>query len=387
MVKEQNQLAGATLAIIRVIESIKAGGHEQDSFSRWAGHHARAMSASRDFDSLAITIAALLPLSTAFSYIALLCVGSLQVIHGVISVGELVAFLALATLFAEPINQIVMQGANLQQVRAGVAALGDVLAHEVDSRCSAQQTPPSAPPTRLRGAVSLRNLSFGYNPNEAPLIDNFNLDIHAGTRVALVGASGSGKSTLGRLLCGLYAPSSGEILYDGRTLRDIPQADLADGLAYVDQDVFLFEGTVRDNLTLWDASVDEARLSRALQDAAIFDEITLRPGRYDHRIAEGGINFSGGQRQRLEIARALINDPAVLVLDEATAALDPVVERRIDERLRLRGCTCIVIAHRLSTIRDCDAIVVIDHGRMIDAGTHEQLLDRCPTYARLVQAQ
>jgi NHLM bacteriocin system ABC transporter peptidase/ATP-binding protein len=384
LLKEQGQLAAATLGTIRSIETIKAGGLEQDAFGRWAGFHAKALAAGRDFDRAAALLGVVPPLLAGLGAALVLGLGSVEVIAGRMSAGDLVAFLALAASFAAPVGQIVQLAGGLHQVKAALARIDDVLAHPLDPRTEAAAPAAAA---RLRGAVEFRNLGFGYNPNEPLLIEDFNLSIRPGTRVALVGASGSGKSTLGRLLCGLYPPACGEILFDGVPAAQLSPALLANSLAYVDQEVFLFAGSVRDNLTLWDPGVEEQRLSRALQDAAIFEEIALRPGRQDHAVAEGGANFSGGQRQRLEIARALVGEPSILVLDEAMAALDPLLEQRIDQNIRRRGCTVFIIAHRLSTIRDCDEIVMLAGGRVVGRGAHADLLGSCPEYAQLVAAQ
>jgi ABC-type bacteriocin/lantibiotic exporter with double-glycine peptidase domain len=291
--------------------------------------------------------------------------------------------------FAEPIGRLVALGTNIQQIKADLARVGDVMAYPPDPRVRARadtETAAAAGPPQLTGEIELRNITFGYNPNEPPLIEDFSLLVRPGQRIALVGASGSGKSTIGRLICGLYPLWSGEILFDGRPLEQIPPEMLASSLAYVDQDVFLFAATVRENISLWDHGVEDVRLARALQDAAIFDEVALRPGLYDYRVAEGGLDFSGGQRQRLEIARALVGNPSLLVLDEATSALDPVTEKRIDENLRRRGCTCVLVAHRLSTIRDCDEIIVLDRGRIVQRGTHEALHQVEGLYRRLIHS-
>jgi ABC-type bacteriocin/lantibiotic exporter with double-glycine peptidase domain len=277
-------------------------------------------------------------------------------------------------------------GTALQEIKGGLASIRDVLAYAPDPKFLRDDDAAQGP-ARLQGAVTLRGVTFGYNQQEPPLIIDFDLTVKPGRRVALVGASGSGKSTLGRLVSGLYAPWSGSIEIDGVSITDIPRGVLANSVAYVDQDVFLFQGSVRQNVTLWDGSVDDVALSAALKDAAVFDEIAVRPGRQDAEVAEGGINYSGGQRQRLEIARALSGDPAVLILDEATAALDPLVEKEIDESIRRRGCTCIIIAHRLSTIRDCEEIVVLQEGRVVGRGPHSVLLEGCPEYRRLIHAQ
>jgi ABC-type bacteriocin/lantibiotic exporter with double-glycine peptidase domain len=255
--------------------------------------------------------------------------------------------------------------------------------YPVDAADHATSSPESFP-AKLAGKVEITNVQFGYSVLEPPLLSDLSISIEPGRRVALVGASGSGKSTLGRLTCGLYKPWAGTIRIDGWTLSEIPPQVFANSVAYVDQDIFLFEGTARDNLTLWDPSITEPELSQAMKDAVIHDEIATRPGNYDCYVAEGGTNFSGGQRQRIEIARALVSNPSVLVLDEATAALDPITEKLIDDNLRRRGCTCIIIAHRLSTIRDCDEIILLQHGRIAERGTHEQLMSVQGAYAQLV---
>lgn len=386
---DRGQLSSATVGAIRSIETIKSSGLEEDAFSRWAGYHAKAMSAAQELDRQTVFLGVLPPLLTALGNAAVLGVGAFRVMNGVMSIGELVAFQTLMASFAEPIGRLVSLGASVQQIKAYLALVSDVIAYPLDRRTQslAEENVAVAVPPRLGGDIELRDLSFGYNRNEPPLIEGFSLVVHAGQRVALVGSSGSGKSTIGRLICGLYEPWSGEILFDGRSLPLIPQQVLANSLAYVDQDGFLFGASVRDNITLWDDGIAEAQLGRALRDAAIFDDVALRPGVYEYRIAEGGVDFSGGQRQRLEIARALVSDPAILVLDEATSGLDPVVEEEIDAAIRRRGCTAIIIAHRLSTIRDCDEIIMLADGRIEGRGAHAELIATCPGYVNLLQGE
>jgi NHLM bacteriocin system ABC transporter peptidase/ATP-binding protein len=386
LMKDRSQLMGATVGIVRSIENIKAGGLEQDAFGRWAGFHAKTMATSRDLDRAGALIGVVPALLSGLGYAALLGVGGMQVMAGRISVGDLVAFLALAAAFSDPIGQILGMGASLQEIRGGLASIGDVLAYAPDPKFAGERDARGWP-ARLQGAVELKGVTFGYNTQEPPLIEDFDLTVRPGRRVALVGASGSGKSTLGRLVSGLYSPWSGEVAIDGASIAEIPREVMANSVAYVDQDVFLFQGSVRQNVTLWDGSIDDGALSGALKDAAVFDEVVVRPGRQDAEVSEAGVNFSGGQRQRLEIARALVGDPAVLILDEATAALDPVVEKEIDECVRRRGCTCIIIAHRLSTIRDCDEIVVLQAGHVAGRGTHAELIGSCDEYRRLIHAQ
>ena len=389
LAQDRGRLAAATVGVVRSIETIKSSGLEQDAFSRWAGYHAKAMTASQDLARQGAALGVVPPMLAALGTAAVLGIGSLKVMRGVMSVGDLVAFQTLAASFSGPIGRLVALGAQLPQIKAGLARVSDVLAYAEDPRIAGQAAEDAnhTGPARLEGAIELRGVSFGYNPNAPALIEDFNLVVRPGQRVALVGGSGSGKSTIGRLICGLYPVWSGEIRFDGRPMADISPSTLANSLTYVDQDVFLFAGTVRENLTLWDDSVDEARVARALQDAEIFDEIALRPGLYEYKISEAGLDFSGGQRQRLEIARALLSEPAILVLDEATSALDPVVEERIDENIRRRGYTCIIIAHRFSTIRDCDEIIVLRNGQIEGRGTHAVLLDTCPHYVDLLQAE
>ena len=386
---DRGQLASATVGAIRSIETIKSSGLEADAFSYWAGHHGKAMVTAQELDRQTAYLGAVPPLLAALGNAAVLGVGAFRVMRGAMSIGELVAFQTLMASFAEPVGRLVALGASVQQIKAYLALIRDVMAYPVDPLLRQREGPGAAAPDppRLAGGVELRDVAFGYNPNDPPLVEGFSLAVRPGQRVALVGASGSGKSTVGRLICGLYQPWSGEVLFDGRAPAQIPPEVLANSLAYVDQDGFLFAATVRENVSLWDHSVEENRLARGLQDAAIFDDIALRPGLYDYTVAEGGLDFSGGQRQRLEIARALVGEPAILVLDEATSGLDPLVEEQIDENIRRRGCTAIIIAHRLSTVRDCDQIIVLANGRIEGRGTHAELVERCPLYLELLRGE
>ena len=380
---ERGKLLGSTVSAVRAIETVKASGLEDEAFVHWAGIHAKALNAEQEL-GVSSTLLDMFP--TLFSGLTLaiiLGIGGLRVIEGSLTLGGLVAFQSLMASFSEPITALVNQVGNFQIIKGGLERLEDVRNYPVDNRPSASFLSDGSAP-KLAGKVELIDVQFGYSILEPPLLSGLSISIEPGMRVALVGASGSGKSTLGRLICGLYKPWAGRIRFDGRDFSEISPQVFANSVTYVDQDIFLFEGTVRDNLTLWDTTFTEPELTQALKDAVIHEDVVARPGSYDCHVTEDGRNFSGGQRQRIEIARALVSNPSVIVLDEATAVLDPLSEKVIDDNLRRRGCTCIIIAHRLSTIRDCDEIIVLHGGGIAERGTHEQLIALQGTYAQLV---
>jgi NHLM bacteriocin system ABC transporter peptidase/ATP-binding protein len=402
--KDRGRLTGIAMSGLQTIETLKANGAESDFFARWAGQQAKAVNGQQAMDHQSRSLGVLPPLLLSVNGALLRGLGGLRIMDGGMSVGMLIAFQALTASFLGPVGRLVDLGSTLDEVKGDLERLDDVLRAPVDPHADARATPlaePVAGPAdaaqrggagvargaRLTGRLELRGVTFGYSPLDAPLLRDFDLVVEPGTRVALVGGSGSGKTTIARLVCGLYEPWSGSVLFDGRPRAEVPRGVLASSFAIVDQEIFLFAGTVAENLALWDRAVPESELVRAARDACIHEEIASRPGGYASLVDEGGRNFSGGQRQRLEIARALVHDPALLVLDEATSALDPATEQQIDDNLRRRGCACLIIAHRLSTIRDCDEIIVLDHGRIVQRGTHEALRAAPSHYAQLIAAE
>jgi NHLM bacteriocin system ABC transporter peptidase/ATP-binding protein len=385
LVQEEGKATATLMGGLANIETIKASGLESDLFSRWSGYQAKYINAQQQLATITQTFLAVPPFIVGVTNVAVLSLGALHVMNGAMTMGMLVAFQTLMASFLAPVTNMVQLAGTLQDMEGTMNRLDDVERYPVAARAGAAEDGMPGGPVQLAGALEFRNVSFGYSVLEDPLIDGFSAALAPGSRVALVGPSGSGKSTVAKLVTGLYEQWDGDVLFDGESREDIPRHILTNSIALVDQDISLFAGTVRDNITLWDTTIPESQLVQACRDACIHDDIAARQGGYESTVEEGGANFSGGQRQRLEIARALVGNPRVLVLDEATSALDAATEHAVDRNLRRRGCTCLIIAHRLSTVRDADEIIVLDHGRVIERGNHESLVGAGGTYAELVR--
>jgi NHLM bacteriocin system ABC transporter peptidase/ATP-binding protein len=389
MMQDMGKLYGTAISGLSIIETLKATGTEQGFFSKWSGYHAKQLNAEQKTGAFNQIMFALPNFISGFSNILVLCIGGLQILHGRMTIGTLIAFQGLLSNFMSPISGLTQMGLTIKALKGDMARLDDVAKYAVDELADPERdVPPSEAPeesfAKLSGDVEVKDLTFGYNVLEGPLIEDFSLRLKPGSRVALVGPSGSGKSTVAKLITGIYKPWTGEILFDGKKRESLPRHTITNSLASVDQDVSMFEGSIMNNITMWDSTVSEDYILQATKDACIHDDITKRNGGYNSEVAESGTNFSGGQRQRLEIARALSADPTILIMDEATSALDVNTEKIVSDNIKERGCTCIIVAHRLSTIRDCDEIIVMKNGKIVQRGTHDQMKNEVGLYAELI---
>ena len=388
--QETGKLSGVAIAGIQNMDMIRLTGAADGFFVRVIGHLARATVTGQEMERLRITYRVLPDLASGLATTAILIVGGYKVIAGDLSLGGLFAFQALCSRFLGSTGSLVSFVGNLHEVHGSILRLDDITSAEQDSMFIGRDQELSTailPAPLLRGEIDVREISFGFSPLDPPVVKSVSIHIMPGQRIAFVGGSGSGKSTIARMIAGLYVPQSGEIWFDDRPRNDWPIQTLTGSIAMVDQEILLFEGTVRENLTLWDTTVSEDTLTEACADAGILDVILELPGGLDAMLQENGANLSGGQRQRLEIARALVNNPSILILDEATSSLDESIEATILENLARRGCTIIAVAHRLSTVRQCDHTLVIRKGVVIEQGTHDQLLAIGGEYTRLIAAE
>ncbi len=405
--RDSGKLYGATVAGIEMIETIKASGAENGYFERWAGFSASVNAADVQAAQLNRVWNALPGLVCSLSEIAILMIGVTLIIQGQFTAGMLMAFQSFMASFMVPVYELLEVSKSVQEMRTSMERVEDVMNYEPDVTFSDPQPEEEAPAAeaeeeaddfdlafggdsdyaKLTGEVELRHVTFGYSRLAEPLIRDFSMTLQPGSRVAFVGASGCGKSTLAKLISGLYQPWEGEIFFDGKPMSEIPREVFTGSLAVVDQDITLYEDTIANNIKMWDSTIEDFEMILAARDAQIHEDIMQRDGGYNHKLLEGGRGFSGGQRQRFEIARVLAQDPTIVVLDEATSALDAKTEYNVVEAIRNRGVTCIIIAHRLSTIRDCDEIIVLNRGEVVERGTHEELMALNGYYTTLVTTE
>ena len=392
IMRDSGKLAAATVSGVEMIETIKASGSENGFFEKWSGYQASVNTQTVRFEKLNQYLGLIPSAITGIVNIAVLVLGVWLAMTGSFSPGMIFAFQGFLASFIAPAGELISAGQTMQEMRTSMERIEDVMEYPEDPVFAETEKQYTENETdvdydKLSGSIQMRNVTFGYSPLEAPLIENFNLDLKRGQRVAFVGTSGCGKSTLSKLISGLYQPWSGEILFDGKPIYQIDRCVFTGSVAVVDQDIILFEDTIANNIRMWDNSIEDFEIIMAARDAQIHEDIMQREGGYQYKLTEGGKDFSGGQRQRLEIARVLAQDPTIIILDEATSALDAKTEYEVVKSIKDRGITCVVIAHRLSTIRDCDEIVVLDHGKVVERGTHDELIALDGAYKRLVTSE
>lgn len=382
--RDGGKLSSATVSGIEMIETIKASGAENGFFGRWAGYQA-SVNTQQMRSARMEQILGLIP-----SVISVVCSSAITIagawltMNGQFTVGMIAQFQGFLSSFSGPIGSLISAGQSLMEMRTEMERIEDVMQYPDDPAFHTAPDEAEGSFEKLSGMVELKNVTFGYSRLAQPLIRDFNLTLKPGSRVALVGASGCGKSTVAKLISGLYQPWSGEILFDGQPMGSISREKLTGSLAVVDQDIVIFEDTIANNIRMWDTSIEDFEVTLAAWDAQIYHDIMRRDGGFQNKLTEGGKALSGGQRQRLEIARVLAQDPTIIIMDEATSALDAKTEYEVVSAIRNRGITCIVVAHRLSTIRDCDEILVMDGGLVVERGTHEELMARGGRYTELV---
>lgn len=381
--QDSGKLAGAVCAGLSITSTLKASGAENEYVGRILGYNAKTICTEQKLSKTQQVINAIPDAVKMLGDVLVLIVGGLIVINGNMTVGMLVAFTTLFGSFNEPIDALVGFVKNIQTTKADINRVEDIMKYPLDEKFDTS-TEKKQMKTKLDGSVELDDIAFGYSKLKDPIVAGFSFKIDCGSSIAFVGSSGCGKSTVSKIVSGLYKPWQGRLLFDGIPVEEIPNEVMNASVSTVSQNITLFSGTVRDNLTMWNSSISESDMIAAAKDACIHDIISQKPGAYDYKLTEGATNLSGGQRQRLEIARALATNPTVLIMDEATSALDPVVEKRIMDNIKRRGCTCVIVAHRLSAIRDCDKIIVMNRGKIVQRGSHDELAQVDGHYKRFI---
>lgn len=391
MMRDGGKLSAATVSGIEMIETIKASGAENGFFEKWSGYQASVNTQTVRFERINQYLGMIPSMISGIMNVAVLILGVWLTMKGDFTPGMIFAFQGFLASFIAPAGDLISAGQTMQEMRSSMERIEDVMEYPDDAILSVTDKTEAESGEenfrKLSGSMQMKNVSFGYSPLEPPLIENFSLDVRQGQRIALVGASGCGKSTLSKLISGLYEPWSGEILFDGKPIGKIDRSVFTGSVAVVDQDIILFEDTIANNIRMWDNSIEDFEVIMAARDAQIHEDIMQREGGYQYKLTEGGKDFSGGQRQRIEIARVLAQDPTIVILDEATSALDAKTEYEVVKSIKDRGITCIVIAHRLSTVRDCDEIIVLDHGKVVERGTHDELMALSGAYRELVTSE
>ena len=387
--RDAAKLYSTTVSGIEMIETIKSSGAENGFFRKWSGFQASVNAQNVKLEKLNAYFGKLPVIVMNLTNNLILIIGVYYVMTGKFTAGTVIAFQGLFAQFLGPAQSFVNAGQSLQEMRTEMERIQDVMEYPLDPAVEKPAAVKSADESKakLSGRLSMRDISFGYSKLSPPLIQDFNLELQPGKSVAFVGGSGCGKSTLSKLISGLYQPWSGEILFDGKPMDEIDREVFTGSVAVVNQEVILFEDTIANNIKMWDQSIEDFEMILAARDAQIHDDVMQRDGGYQYKLTEGGQNFSGGQRQRLEIARVLAQDPTLIIMDEATSALDAQTEYNVVKAIKDRGITCVVIAHRLSTIRDCDEIIVLDHGEVVERGTHSELMANGGVYLQLVASE
>ena len=380
--QDQSKLIGVLFSGLTITSTLKASGTENEFISRLQGNYARSINTEQSMGMSQEILNAIPEITQNILSVIMLIIGGMLVVSGEMTVGMLIAYISLQASFTEPVNAVAGFLQKIQTAKADMARVNDIMKYEVDGRYNVNEYEQIT--EKLTGNVDLEKISFGYDILKPPIIEDFSFHLEPGQSIAFVGASGSGKSTVSKICSGLYKPWDGEIRFDGYPVSDIPPAVLSTSISTVSQKITLFSGTIQENLTLWDRFISKEDMIKAAKDACIHDFITTKPGAYSYELTEGGGNLSGGQRQRLEIARALVSNPSILIMDEATSALDPIVEKQILDNIKRRGCTCIIVAHRLSAIRDCDEIIVMEYGKIVQRGSHDDLAAMPGHYQRLI---
>ena len=381
--RDSGKLSGTTVSGIEMIETIKASGAENGYFERWAGYQANVVSAESEFSKFNQYFNLIPTIVSSLSSLIITGIGIYLTFNGQFTIGMISAFEGYLASFTAPFSTLLSANQTIQEMKTEMERIEDVMKYPDDIMYNDFETRDDSY-DKLSGALEMKDVTFGYSKLDEPLIKNFNLSVKPGERIAFVGESGCGKSTIAKLISGLNQPWSGEITFDGKKITEIDRSIFTGSLAVVDQDIILFDDSIKENIKMWDCSIEDFEVILAARDAQIHEDIVQRDGGYNYRLSEGGKDFSGGQRQRMEIARVLAQDPTICILDEATSALDAKTEYEVVKAIKNRGITCIVVAHRLSTIRDCDEIIVLDHGEVVERGKHEDLIKLDGYYTKLV---